>query len=156
MLDRFHLLVQIIFALGALHLCFDAGFDLLLDLQNRHFALHQAVNLLKPFRNTKRFKQILLLLNLDTQMASYQIRQLSGFCGFTDSGQSLFRYIFLNFGVTLELVANGAQQRLCRGHITWHFCQILGTGFKEVAIFQIFGNAHTRLAFDQHFNCTVW
>ena len=48
LLDRLHLLVQIIFALRALHLALDAGLDLFFDLQHGHFALHKAVDLLQP------------------------------------------------------------------------------------------------------------
>ena len=48
LLNGLHLLIQIIFALGALHLRLHARFDLLFDLQDGHFPLHQAEHLFEP------------------------------------------------------------------------------------------------------------
>jgi hypothetical protein len=42
LLDRLHLLVEIVLALGLLHLPLDARADALFHLQNRDFAFHQA------------------------------------------------------------------------------------------------------------------
>ena len=50
LLDRLHLLVEIVFALRLLHLALDARADALLDLQHRDFALHQPEHLLQPLR----------------------------------------------------------------------------------------------------------
>ena len=50
LLDRLHLLVQIVLALGLLHLALDARADALLDLQDRDLALHQREALLQPAR----------------------------------------------------------------------------------------------------------
>ena len=55
LLDRLHLLVEVILALRPLHLGFDAGFDLFLDLQHGHFALHVAIDLLKALGHGQRF-----------------------------------------------------------------------------------------------------
>ncbi len=48
LLDRLQLLVEIIFALGLLHLALDARTDLALDLQHADLALDQGENLLQP------------------------------------------------------------------------------------------------------------
>ena len=48
LLDRLHLLVEVVLALGLLHLALDARADALLDLQDGDFALHQAEHLLEP------------------------------------------------------------------------------------------------------------
>ena len=48
LLDRLHLLVEVVLALRLLHLALDARADALLDLQHRDFALHQAEHLLQP------------------------------------------------------------------------------------------------------------
>ena len=42
LLDRLHLLVEVVLALRLLHLALDAAADLFLDLQHRDFALHQS------------------------------------------------------------------------------------------------------------------
>ena len=82
LLDRLHLLVQIVFTLGALHLTFDAGLDLLLDLKHRHFALHMAVDFFKPCAHIQRLQQRLFFGDLDAEVPGGQIGEAGGFAGF--------------------------------------------------------------------------
>ena len=56
LLDRLHLLVEIVLALRLLHLALDARADALLDLQHGDFALHQAEHLLEPLGDGRRFE----------------------------------------------------------------------------------------------------
>ena len=56
LLDRLHLLVEIIFALGLLHLALDARADALLDLQHRDLALHQPEHLLEARGDRQRLQ----------------------------------------------------------------------------------------------------
>ena len=67
-LDRLHLLVEIIFPLGALHLVLHPALDLLLDAQDRHLALHHAVEHLGPLAHVGLLEQLLLLFDLRAQM----------------------------------------------------------------------------------------
>ena len=60
-LDRLHLFVQIIFALGLFHLALDAAADLFLDLQDADLALHQGKDLFKPLHHAEDFQQLLLV-----------------------------------------------------------------------------------------------
>ena len=63
-LDRLHLFVEIILALGLLHLALHARADLLLDLQDGDFALHQAVDLLQPLGDVEQLQELLLVGDL--------------------------------------------------------------------------------------------
>ena len=154
-LNGLHLLIQIVFTLRALHLGFNTGLDLFLDLQDRHFALHQAVNLLKPLRNAERLQQVLLLLNFDAEVPGHEIGQTRRFGAFTNCGERFFGDVFLDLGVAFELIRHGAQQRLCGGRIARHLGQILSAGLKEIVVLKVFGDAHPRLPFDQHFDGAI-
>jgi hypothetical protein len=67
-LDRLQLLVQIIFALGLLHLALDAAADLLLDLEHAELALHEGEHHLQPARGIELAEQRLLVGDLDRQV----------------------------------------------------------------------------------------
>ncbi len=154
-LNGLHLLIQIIFTLGALHLRFHAGFDLLLNLKNAHLALHQAINLFQPLGHAQRFQQVLLLVHFNAQMPRHQIGQLGRFGGFRYSAQRLFGDVLLDLGIALKFGRDGAQQCLNRGGITGHFQQCFGAGLKIIGVFQIFQNAHTLHAFNKHLHSAV-
>ena len=75
-LDRLHLLVQVVLALGPLHLGLDAALDLLLDLQHGHLALHQAVDRLQPLADVGLLEKLLLLLELGAEMPGDGVGEL--------------------------------------------------------------------------------
>src|SRR4029450_2548964 len=64
-LDRLQLLVEIIFALGLLHLALDPTADLLLDLEHAELAFHEGEHHLEPARGVELAEQGLLVGNLD-------------------------------------------------------------------------------------------
>jgi len=64
-LDRLHLLVEKILALGLLHLPLDAAADPLLDLQHRNLALDQAEHLLQPLGDRRGLQDRLPVGNLE-------------------------------------------------------------------------------------------
>ncbi len=55
LLDRLHLLVEVIFALGLFHLALDARADALFDLQDGNLAFHEAERLFKARLDARRF-----------------------------------------------------------------------------------------------------
>ena len=67
-LNRFHLFIQIIFALGFFHLALNAVANPFFNLQNPNFAFHHAVNQLKTLSHISCFQQLLLFRYLDRQM----------------------------------------------------------------------------------------
>mmetsp|Transcript_29204 Transcript_29204/g.56461 ORF Transcript_29204/g.56461 Transcript_29204/m.56461 type:complete len:553 (-) Transcript_29204:1689-3347(-) len=154
-LNGLHLLIQIILALGLLHLGFDAGLDLFLDLQDGHFALHQAVHLFQTLAHRQRLKQILLLVDFNAQMPGHEVGQFRRLGGFPNGGQRLFWDVLLDLGVALKFVANRSQQRLGRGHIARHLGQVLCARFKEGVVFKVFRDAHPRLPLHQHLDGAI-
>src|SRR3954454_17783908 len=65
LLDRLHLLVEVVLALLLLHLALDARANALLDLKDGDFALHQREYLLEPLPDRSHLEELLLLGNLD-------------------------------------------------------------------------------------------
>ena len=154
-LNGLHLLIQIILSLCLLHLRFHAGLDLFLDLQDRHFALHQAVDFLKTLGHGKRFKQILLLLDFNAQVTGNQIGKPRRFSRFRHGGQRFFGDVFLDLGVAFEFFGDGLDQRPCGGFITGDFAQILGRCLKEAIVIKVFCDADAGLPFDQHLDGAI-
>ena len=154
-LNGLHLLVQIVLALRLLHLGFDAGLDLFLDLQDGHFALHQPVYFLEPLGDGQGFKQVLFLLDLDAEMPRDQIGQTCRLGRFGHRRQRFFGNVLLDLGITLKFFGDGLQQRLSGGLVTGLFRQIFGRGFKEAIIFKVFRDAHPRLPLDQHLHGAI-
>ena len=75
LLDRLHLLVQVVLALGLLHLPLDAGADALLDLEDRDLALHEAVEPLQALGQAAGLEQLLLVGDLQATGAPPRCRR---------------------------------------------------------------------------------
>ena len=149
-LDRLHLLVEVIFALGLLHLPLDAVFDLPLHLQHAHLAFHQGEHLLEAVLDVGEFEQFLLVGNLDRQLRGNGIGQFARLGQLADRGDRFRRDFAVQFHVILELLLNGAHQGL-------HVAAVgirLGNGFdfrfEIVAAIVQFLQARTCLAFDEN------
>ncbi|EKD60156.1 MAG: hypothetical protein ACD_54C00910G0002 [uncultured bacterium] len=155
LLNGLHLLIQIIFALGALHLAFHPGLDLLFDLQHRHFALHLAIDLFQPLGDVQGFQQVLLQRHIHAQMPRDQIGQTVRLTRFRNGRQRLFGDIFLDLGVAFEFLRHRAQHRIGAGLVAGHFFKPFGAGFKEAGVFDKLGDLHPRLAFDQHLDGAI-
>ena len=76
-LDRLQLLVEIIFALGLLHLALDAAADLLLDLQHAQLALHEGEGHLEPADRIELGEQGLLVGDLDVDVGGDRVGELA-------------------------------------------------------------------------------
>jgi hypothetical protein len=68
LLDRLHLLVEVVLALRLLHLALDARADALLHLQHGDLALHHAEHLLQALRDGGERQDLLLLRDADRQV----------------------------------------------------------------------------------------
>ena len=68
LLDRLHLLVEIIFALGLLHLALDPTADFLLDLQHAQFAFHEGKDHFETLCRIALHQQTLLVGDLDVDI----------------------------------------------------------------------------------------
>ena len=74
-LNRPHLLPQIVFPLVFVHLRFYFGSDVLLNIENFNFSGQKFVELFQPFIHIGGFQQNLLVFNLDIQMGADHIRE---------------------------------------------------------------------------------
>ena len=155
LLNGFHLLIQIVLALRALHLGFHAGFDLLFDLKHRHFALHQPEHGFKPLCDNKLFQKVLLLIDLNTEMTRHKVSQFRRFPCLAHLSQRLFRDILLYFCVALELFGDRTHQSFNGRFIAHFFAQRFGKGFKIRLVLHEIRDFHTGTAFDQHFYSAV-
>ncbi|EAU45983.1 hypothetical protein R2601_26956 [Salipiger bermudensis HTCC2601] len=155
LLNGLHLLIQVVLALGLLHLALDAGLDLFLDLQNRQLTLHQAIDLLQPLADRQRLQKLLLLLHLDAEMARDEVGQLRRLGGLGDRRERLFGDVLLDLRVALELFTDGAHKRLDGGGIAGHLGHVLGLGLEELLVLEILGDLHAALALDQHLDGAV-
>ena len=155
LLDRLHLLVEIILALGPLHLGFHAGLDGLFHLQDGHLPLHHAVDLLQPLGHDERLQQFLLLLHLKAQMAGHKVSQLVRRARLRDSGQRLLGDVLFDLGVLLELLSDGAQKCLHRIRVAFAFFQQFRLGLEIGLRAGEIGDLHAALALHQHLHGTV-
>ena len=150
LLNGLHLLIQIVFALGLLHLRLYAGFDLLFDLQDRHFALHMAIDLFQTLGDVERFQKILPLADFNSQMAADQIGQPRGFARVRHGGHDLFRDVLAHLDVTLEFLGHGADQRGDAVSIARRFRQRLGRCLEIIAVRHKAGDLHAFATLDQN------
>ena len=112
LLDRLHLLVEIILALRLLHLALDARADALLDLKHRDLALHQRQALLETLGDRIDLQDRLLVGELDRQMRGDRIGELAVVVDLADRGDDLGRDLLVEFDVALEFGDDRARQRL--------------------------------------------
>ena len=85
-LNRFELLIQIIFALRLLHLAFDAAADLLLDLEHAELALHEGEHHFEAAARIEFAQQRLLVGDLDRKVGSDRIGEHRRLFNFAKAG----------------------------------------------------------------------
>ena len=155
LLDRLHLFVQVILALGPLHLRLDPRLDLLLDLQDAHLALHQAIDLLQPLRDRQRLQKLLLLLDLDAQMPGHQVGQFRRLARLADRDDRLLGDVLLDLRIARELLRHRAHQRLHGVAVAHGLGQDLDLGLEIAVVLHEIADLHARLALDQHLHGAV-
>ncbi len=102
-LDRLHLLVEKILALGLLHLPLDAGADALLDLQHRNLAVDQAEHLLQPLGDRRGLQDRLPVGNLEGQVRGDGVGELGIVLDLLNHADCLGRHLLVELHVALEL-----------------------------------------------------
>ena len=155
LLNGLHLLIQIILALGLLHLPLDAVADALLDLKNADLAFHEAVDALEPLVDRLAFEQFLLLGDLQRQMGSNGVRQLCRVFDLIDRNQNLRRNLLVQLDILLELGDHGAGKRLLFRLFALFVDHRLGESFEEIFIFLERGNARALNPLDQNLDGSV-
>ena len=154
-LDRLHLLVQIVFALGLLHLALHARADLLLDLQDRDFALHQAIDLLQPLGHVEGFQKALLVGDLDRQMGGDRVRQLGRIGDLGDGTEGLGRDLLVQLHIVLELLDHGAQHGLGLRGLARFVLDLDGLGLEILLTVGEAGQTRAALALDKNLHGAV-
>ena len=154
-LDRLHLLVEVVLALGPLHLRLDPALDLLLDLEDGHLALHQAVDRLEPVADVGLLEQLLLVLELGAEMAGHRVGELRRRHRVRDRRHRLLGDVPVELGVALELLGHGAAQRLDRRRVLGGLGDLRGLGLEIGLVVDEAGDPHPHLALDQHLHGAV-
>ena len=155
LLDRLHLLVEIVLALRLLHLTLDARADALLDLKHRDFALHQRQTLLESLGDRMNFQNRLLVGELDRQMRGDRVGELAVIVDLSDRGDDFGRDLLVEFDVILELGEHRARQRLGFDRLYRIVGDRLGLGCVITLGGQVSPDARARGAFDQHLDGAV-
>ena len=149
LLDRLHLLVEIILALGLLHLPLDARTDPLLDLQDGNLALHEAERALQPLLDADRGQHFLLFRNLDGKMRGDGIGQFRIIVDLTSRTNDFRRYLLVELYVVFKLRHHGTRQCLDLDRIFVRLRQQIGGCFIIRIVRGEFGNMRTVLSFNQ-------
>ena len=107
-LDRLHLLVEVIFALGLFHLALDPAPDAPLHLEHAQFAFHETVDHFEPLDRVGFGQQRLLVGDLGADMRSDGIRQLGRVLDFTQRLAGILRQFLVQLGIFVELLDDAA------------------------------------------------
>ena len=155
LLNGLHLLIQIVFALGLLHLALDAAADALFNLEHGNLAFHHGKGFLKPGLDGLHFKDFLLLGDLDGEMGSNGIGQLAEIGDLAKGGEDFLRHLLVQLHIAFELGNGGAGERLGFLLVGDDVGQQLHFGLEIVGMA---GEAHdlgTLGAFDKHLHGAV-
>ena len=114
LLDRLDLLVQVVLALALLHLALDAAADALLDLKDVDLVLDARAEL-QALVDLEQVEHRLLVLELERQVRGDRVGQAAGVIDAGDGGQDLGRDLLVELDVLVELLRDGAAQRLDLG-----------------------------------------
>ena len=155
LLNGLHLLVQIVLALGLLHLALDAVADLFLDLHDADFGVHVAEDFLQPLGNLRDFQQFLAFGDLDVQMRGNGVGELARFFDLVDRDQHLRRDLFVQLDILLELADHRAAQRFQLLGDAGGFRDALDMRLEKRLGFLEVGDAGAAAAFDQHFDGAI-
>ena len=134
LLDRLHLLVEVVLALRLLHLALDARADALLDLQHGDLALHQAEHLLEALGDGRDLEDRLLVGDLDREMRGDGVGELRGLVDLGHGGHDLGRDLLVELHVVLELGHDRAGKRLGLDLVAERVGERLGLGLVNSSV----------------------
>ena len=155
LLDRLHLLVEIVLALRLLHLPLDARADALLDLQHGDFALHQAEHLFQALGDARRLQDHLLVGNLHGEMRSHRVGELGIVLDLLDHADDFRRHFLVELHIAFELVDDRARQRFGLDLIARGIGDHRGFGLEIFLAVGVLLDLRARSALDQHLHGAV-
>ncbi len=155
LLDRFQLFVQIILALGLLHLTLYAAADFFLHIQDRDFTFHHRVNTLQPFGRAHDFQQFLLLFQLNRKMARDCVGEFRVIFNLCNRAQDFRRHFLVELHIVFEMADNRARESFQA--LIFLFLFRNGDNFRFEKVFTVCEafNPGTRCAFDEYFYSLV-
>ncbi len=155
LLNGLHLLIQIVLALGLLHLALDARTDALLDLENRNLAFHEAERLFKARLHAHRLQHFLLFGDLDGEMRGNRIRKLGIILDLAGGADNLGRDLLVQLDVVLELRDDRAAERLNLNSVFLGLREHMGDRFVEIFAAGIFVDVRACASLDQHLDGAI-
>ena len=155
LLDRLHLLVEVVLALGLLHLALDARADLLLDLQHRDLALHQAHHLLKALGDGQRFQNGLAVGDFDSEVRGHGIRELREIRDLLNDAHHFGGNLLVQLHIALEVGHDRTRQSLRLDALGIDVGKGHGFGLIEIGAIGILAGLRALQAFDQHLHGAV-
>ena len=126
LLDRLHLLVEVVLALALLHLLLDAATDALLDLQHVDLALDQREDVLEAAADVLDLEDLLLGVELERHVRRDRVGEPPGLLDAGERGQDLGRHLAVELHVLLELRDHRAHQHV-------HLALVVGLAFADRA-----------------------
>ncbi len=155
LLNGLHLLIQIILALGLLHLALYARADALFDLQNRDLAFHEAERLFEPALHAHRFKHFLLFGDLDRQMRGNGIGELRVVLDLACRTNDFRRDLLVQLDVVLELRDHRTGQRLDLDGIVFRLGENLGGRLVKIFTARVIVDLGAGAALDQNLHGAI-
>ena len=156
LLDRLHLLVEVVLALALLHLALDPAADAFFHLLHVDLAIDQAHQQFQPAGGIQRLQQLLLVGQAHAQVRGDGVGQAVGLFDTGQGLQQLRRQLAVGLDVLLEQRQQGAHDRLhfarlallARGHFM--------RGGEQCAVLRMhFVGARPRQPFHQHLDGAV-
>ncbi len=155
LLDRLHLLVEIVLALRLLHLTLHPRADALLDLQDGDFTLHQPEDFFQPLGNDGRLQDQLLVGDLDGQMRSHGVGQFGVVLDLLDHADDFRRHFLVEFHIAFEFIDDRARQRFGLDLIARGIRDHRGFRLEIILAIGVAIDLRARGAFDQHLHGAV-
>jgi hypothetical protein len=155
LLDRLQLFVQVVLALGLLHLALDAIADALFHLQNADLSFHEGIDLLKALTYRAALEKLLLFGDLEGEVRGDGVGELASVVDLIYRNQHLRGNLLVELYVLFELRDGGARQGIEFAVISLGIRHDLGIGLEEVLGLFVPGDAGPLPAFDQNLDGAV-
>ncbi|EGE55682.1 hypothetical protein RHECNPAF_890098 [Rhizobium etli CNPAF512] len=155
LLDRLHLLIEVIFALGLFHLALDARADALFDLQDRDLAFHEAESLFETLLDAGGFQHLLLLGDLDRQVRCDRIGELGIVVDLAGSADHFGGNLLVELHIALEFGNDRARQSFQLDRIVVGLLEHMAERLVEILAAGIGIDLGARAAFDENLDGAV-
>jgi hypothetical protein len=156
LLDRLHLLVQVVLLLRLLHLLLDAGADLLFYLKDLDLGLHQLVEPLEALLCFLHFEQALAISELDRgQIGGDGVAELGRVVDALHAHQDFGLNLLVELDVDLERALHAADQRFDLDVARHRLRDLLDLDQEVVRRVEVALDARALPAFDQHLDRAV-